>query len=85
MTAQRPSVKTATGSARRLVFWGVVSITILAAAYLLIATPFIAYFGEGYAWAGAIVPPLMVLLVGIGIAWLLVVASARQRRKSRQQ
>lgn len=79
MTVEKPSVRQATGVLRRVLFWAVVAITILAAAYLLIAAPFIALFGEGYAWAAVVVPPLMILLVGAGIAWLIAVASARRR------
>lgn len=57
---------------RRLIFGVWIGLTVVAAAYLAIAAPLITYFGERYAWAGAFVPPLMILLLGVGIGWFVL-------------
>lgn len=64
---------------RRPMFWTWIAITIVIAGYIGLAAPFAAYFGAEKAWVAAAVPPVMILLLGIGLAWLLffVVAPAR--------
>ena len=64
---------------RRPMFWTWVAITIAIAGYVGVAAPFATYFGADKAWVALIVPPVMILLLGIGLAWLLffVVAPGR--------
>ena len=65
---------------RRPMFWTWIAITIVVAGYIGLAAPFAAYFGADKAWVAAVVPPIMILLVGIAFAWLLlfVIAPARK-------
>jgi hypothetical protein len=67
---------------RRPMFWTWIAITVVIAGYIGLAAPFATYFGAEKAWVAAIVPPIMILLLGIGLAWLVffVVAPARRTR-----
>lgn len=66
----------ATGRWRRWVFVLWTGLTILAAAYVSVAGPFTGYFHEGMWLVGVIIPPLMILLLGLGLAWLVWVVTA---------
>jgi len=57
---------------RRPVFWTWIAITIVVAGYIGLAAPFAAYVGADKAWVAVIVPPAMILLLGIGVAWLFL-------------
>jgi len=60
--------------------------TIAAAAYLAIAAPFASYFGEGMWMVGVVVPPLMIVLLAVGIGWLVwMVTSSSSRGNHRRQ
>lgn len=67
---------------RRPMFWGWIAIAVVVAGYVAVAGPMATYFGADKAWVAAIVPPVMILLLGIGLAWLLffVVAPGRKPR-----
>lgn len=67
--AEPPSREPRTG--RRRVFWLWVVLTALVALYVGIAGPFASYFHEDM-WLVAIVgPPLMIILLSSGLAWLV--------------
>lgn len=61
---------------RRPMFWIWVAITIVIAGYVGLAAPFATYIGAEKTWVAAIVPPIMILLLGIGLAWLLFFVTA---------
>jgi hypothetical protein len=65
---------------RRPMFWIWVAITIVVAGYIGVAAPFAAFFAADKAWVAAIVPPVMILLLGIGLAWLLFFVMAPGRK-----
>ena len=67
---------------RRSMLWTLIVITVVAASYIGLAEPFAAYFGADKAWVAAIAPPIMILLVGIALAWLIlfVIAPTRNER-----
>lgn len=61
---------------RRPVFVVWVGLTIVAAAYVGAVGPFTAYFHERLWIVGVVVPPLMILLLGIGLGWLVWLVTA---------
>jgi len=60
---------------RRWFFWGWVALTIVAAAYIGIAAPVVESFRTVPPLVGVIFPPLMILLLGIGLGWLALYVS----------
>jgi len=77
---RRPNSQDVRGPWRRRLFWVWIGITVVLAAYLAIAAPLASYFGEGYALVGVIVPPIMILLAGLGLAWLLALSMSKPKR-----
>lgn len=79
------SRRRALGPWRRWTFRIWIALTIIAAGYLAVVPPFAQYFGADMQLIGIIVPPLMILLLGIGLAWLvwLVTSSPRSDRNER--
>lgn len=75
------SRRQATGRWRRWTFVIWVALTGIAAAYMMIAAPFAPYFREDLWVVGVIVPPLMIILLAIGIGWLVWLATSSRRRK----
>ncbi len=63
-----------------------IALTIAAAAYIAVTAPFASYFGEGMWMVGVVVPPLMIVLLAVGIGWLVwMVTSSRSRDDRRQE
>jgi hypothetical protein len=55
-----------------------VALTGIAATYMMVAEPFAPYF-RGEMWVvGVIVPPLMIVLLAIGLAWLVWLVTSRR-------
>lgn len=75
-----PSAETVRGPWRRRLFWVWIGITVVLAAYLAVAAPLASYVGEGYAAVAVVVPPAMILLAGLGVAWLVALAASKPRR-----
>ncbi len=76
---QQPSAREVRGPWRRRLFWlWVVSLAALAL-YVGIAAPFASYFGQGMGAVAVVIPPLMILLLGAGFAWLVALALAKPR------
>lgn len=73
----RNSADLAARKGRRWTFFVWIALTIVVAAYLLIAAPFTAYVHEDLWLAAVVVPPLMILLLGIGLGWLIWLSSSR--------
>lgn len=78
------STRRTLGRWRRVMFVVWVGLTIVAAIYLAMAAPFATYFHQNMWLVGVIVPPLMIVLLGIGIAWLvwLVTSSPQKDRQA---
>lgn len=78
------SRRQAAGRWRRVTFVIWVALTGIAAIYMMVAAPFAPYF-RGDLWVvGVIVPPLMIVLLGIGIGWLVwLVTSSRHAERDR--
>jgi len=73
------SSRTAAGRWRRLSFRLWIGLTIAAALYIGFTAPFVGYF-HGDLWiVGVIVPPLMIVLLGIGLLWLLWLVTSSRR------
>ncbi len=81
------SRRRALGRWRRVTFYVWVGLTVIAAIYLAVAAPLATYFHEDVRLVGVFVPPLMIILLGIGIAWLvwLVTSSREKDRHSSSQ
>mgnify|MGYP003123373328 CR=1 FL=1 len=62
---------------RRWFFWGWIALTIVAAVYIGVAAPFAEASITRIPLIGAVFVPLMILLLGAGIAWLIVFVSRR--------
>lgn len=60
---------------RRWFFWGWTAITIAAAIYIGVAAPLVESFQTMPPLVGVIFPPLMILLLGIGLGWLALFVS----------
>ncbi len=75
------SRRKATGRWRRWTFVIWVALTFVAAAYVLLAAPFAPYFRADPWVVGVIVPPLMIVLLAIGIGWLVWVVTSSRRPK----
>lgn len=69
----------ADGRWRRRVFAVWVSLTIVASLYLAVVGPFAAYFREDLWLVGVVVPPLMILLLSLGLAWLVWIVTGPRR------
>jgi len=67
---------------RRPMFWIWIALTVAVAAYVAFAAPFVTYFGAAEALVAVIVPPVTILLVGIGFGWLVFYVIATPRRKN---
>lgn len=66
-----------TRTRRRWFFWGWTAITIAAAIYIGLAAPFVEDSHDRVPIVGVIFPPLMILLLGIGLGWLVMYVSRR--------
>ena len=75
------SRRKAAGRWRRRTFVIWVALTFVAAAYMLLAEPFAHYFRPDMWVVGVIVPPLMIILLAIGIGWLVWLVTASRRPK----
>lgn len=75
-----PSTERVRGAWRRRLFWLWIAATIAVAAWVVLAQPFIQYFGEGYGFAAWVVPPLMILMGGAGLAWLAALVFSKPKR-----
>jgi len=62
---------------RRWFFWAWIALTIIAALYIGVAAPFAETSITRIPLIGAIFPPLMIVLLGGGIAWLIAFTSRR--------
>jgi hypothetical protein len=69
----------ATGRWRRLAFVVWIALTIVFAAYIAITAPFTSYFYEDMWLVSVVVPPLMILLLGIGLLWLVWLVTSSRR------
>lgn len=76
---QQPSAREIRGPWRRRLIWLWVVALCALALYVGIAAPFASYFGEGMALVAVVVPPLMILLLGAGFAWLVALALSKPR------
>lgn len=78
------SRRRALGRWRRVMFVGWVGLTIVAAIYIGVTAPFASYFHDNFWMVGVVVPPLMIVLLGIGLGWLvwLVTSTPRKDRSS---
>ena len=80
------SRRKAAGRWRHWTFAAWIALTIAAAAYIAVTAPFASYFGEGMWIVGVVVPPLMIVLLTVGIGWLVwMVTSSRSRDDLRQE
>lgn len=75
------SRRKATGRWRRWTFVIWIALTFVAAAYVLLAEPFAQYFRADMWVVGVIVPPLMIVLLAIGIGWLMWLMTSSRRRQ----
>jgi hypothetical protein len=50
-----------------------------------VTAPFASYFGEGMWMVGVVVPPLMIVLLAVGIGWLVWLATSSRSRDDRRQ
>ena len=72
--------RSVTGSVWRKRFLTVwVALTILLAGYVGIAAPFVTAFGADKFLIGVVVPPAMIVLLGLGFAWLLLFATGKPK------
>lgn len=78
---KRPTARELRGPWRRGLFWLWIAGLIAVAIYLGVAAPLASYFGEGYVLVSIIIPPVMLLLLGAGLAWLVALATTRPRRR----
>ena len=72
--------KKALGPQRRWIFRVWVGLTVALSAYLLVAIPLADLFTDRFHFIVAAVPPVMALLVLIGIGWLVWLVTARRAR-----
>ncbi len=70
------SRRQASGRWRRYTFVIWVVLTGIAAAYMMLAQPFAHYFRDDLWVVGVIVPPLMIVLLAIGLGWLVWLVTA---------
>lgn len=77
--------KRAGGPWRRRLFYAWIGLTIVAALYFAIAAPLAGYFHQGFAVVGVVLPPLMILLLGLGVAWLATFVSAPRRGRDQSR
>ncbi len=76
------SRREAAGRWRRRTFAAWIALAIIAATYMLVAQPFAHHFRSDMWVVGVIVPPLMIVLLALGIGWLVwLVTSSRTRRE----
>lgn len=71
----------AAGRGRWWLFFAWIALTIVVALYVGIAGPFAAYFGEDLWMIGVVVPPLMIVMLGLGLGWLIWLTTARGPRR----
>jgi hypothetical protein len=64
---------------RRWTFRVWIGVTIAAAAYVMIAAPLVTYVNSNKWIVGAFMPALMILLLGLGLAWLVWQVFVRRR------
>lgn len=79
------SRRKATSKWRLWAFVTWLALTIVAAAYIFVTAPFAGYFGEGMWIVGVVVPPLMIVLVAIGIGWLVWLVTSSKSRDDRRR
>lgn len=79
------SERRAEGRWRRWTFLIWIALTIAIAAYIALTAPFASYFGEGMWMVGVVVPPLMIVLVALGVGWLLWLVTSSKSRGDRRQ
>lgn len=75
----------ARGPWRRGLFYAWIVLTIIVALYLAISAPLAGYFHEDFTVVAVVVPPLMILLLGLGIAWLATFVSAPGKTRDRRK
>ncbi|WP_299436590.1 hypothetical protein [uncultured Rhodospira sp.] len=68
----------ALGRLRRWFFAVWVGLTILAALYIGLLAPLVAYLHDDLWLIAVIIPPLMISLLGIGLGWLVWLVTARR-------
>ncbi|MEZ5667527.1 MAG: hypothetical protein R3F55_08875 [Alphaproteobacteria bacterium] len=71
-----PSNRTLRGKWRRRLFVAWVAASAAIAAYVAFAAPLAAYFGEGLAAVGIVVPALMVFMLATGLGWLVLLVTS---------
>lgn len=77
------SSERATGRWRRRIFLLWIVLTVAVAIYVAVFAPFATWFHEDMWMVGVVVPPLMIILLGAGLLWLvwLTTASGRPSEK----
>lgn len=69
----------AAGRWRRRVFLLWIVLTVAVAIYVAVFAPFATWFEEDMWMVGIVVPPLMIILLGAGLLWLLWLVTASGR------
>ncbi len=77
---ERPEARIVGGRWRRRLFWSWIGATVLVALYVALAAPLARHAAEGREWVALAVPPLMILMLGTGLGWLLLYVLARGDR-----
>jgi hypothetical protein len=75
----RESYRRLIGPRRRSLFWAWVGLTVLVAVAVGVYAPVAEYFGAGMRPVAIIIPPLMIVLLSAGLAWLVWLVSAPRR------
>lgn len=75
------SQQKAKGRWRRWTFMTWIALTFVSATYMLLAQPFAHQFRSDMWVVGVIVPPLMIVLLAIGIGWLVWLVTSSRRRQ----
>ncbi|MBK8907128.1 MAG: hypothetical protein IPM60_04265 [Rhodospirillales bacterium] len=78
------SIDRATGRWRRRLFLLWIVLTVAVAVYVAVFAPFASWFRDDMWMVGVVVPPLMIILLGTGLLWLLWLATASSRSSGDQ-
>lgn len=76
----RPETKRATGQGRRMMFLVWTALTVIIAVYIGVTAPLTTYLHEDLWIVAVAIPPLMIVLLGIGLGWLVWMSAARPSR-----
>ncbi|MQX38272.1 hypothetical protein [Roseospira navarrensis] len=76
----RSAKERATGPGRRLMFAVWTGLTVVVAVYIGVTAPLTTYLHEDLWIVAVAIPPLMIVLLGIGLGWLVWTSAAGSSR-----